>query len=181
MPEVCAALDANAAPDGSAAAVSDVIAPPSGSVAVTVNVRSTSTLPFIVAGAATTGARSGGLPTKIEVDAEPDKAFVAVNVAEKLPACENVGVHESVPAVFVPFAANVAPAVIAVPVAVSEVIAWASGSDAVTLTVRSEFSFTDAVAGAVTTGARSVPAFSTVIVKLSVSPEPPALAPTSAA
>src|SRR6185503_5230381 len=63
-----------------------------------------------------------------------------------------VGVQESVPLVFPAPAANVAPAVMAVPEAVSEEIAGPSASDAVTLTVRSEFSFTEAVAGAVTTG-----------------------------
>src|SRR5262245_52737771 len=40
--------------------------------------------------------------------------------------------------------------------AVSEAIGWPSGSAAVTLTVRNEFSATATVAGAVTTGARSV-------------------------
>ena len=52
-------------------------------------------------------------------------------------------------------AVNVAPAVMAVPAAVSEVMASPSGSFAVTLTVSSEFSLTEAVAGAVTVGARS--------------------------
>ena len=60
-------------------------------------------------------------------------------------------------------AANVAPAVTAVPVAVSEVIAGPSGSVAVTLIVRSEFSFTEAVAGAVTAGDASVAASFTVM------------------
>ena len=67
----------------------------------------------------------------------------------------NVGVQESVPVVLPAPAANVAPAVMAVPEAVSEVIASPSMSDAETPTVRSEFSFTEAVAGAVTVGARS--------------------------
>ena len=52
-------------------------------------------------------------------------------------------------------AVNVPPAVMAVPEAVSEVIAWPSGSEAVTVKVISVFSFPEAVAGAVTTGARS--------------------------
>ena len=65
----------------------------------------------------------------------------------------NVGVQLKVPLVLPAPAANVAPAVMAVPVAVSEAIAGPSASDAVTLIVRSEFSFTEAVAGAVTTGA----------------------------
>jgi hypothetical protein len=64
-----------------------------------------------------------------------------------------VGVHEKVPLVFPALAVNVAPAVMAVPVAVSEVIASASVAE--TVKVRSEFSFTEAVAGAVTIGATS--------------------------
>jgi len=67
----------------------------------------------------------------------------------------NVGVHDSVPLVFVPFAANVAPAAITVPEAVKEVIESPSGSTAETTIVKSEFSCTAADAGAVTTGARS--------------------------
>jgi hypothetical protein len=118
---------------------------------VTLTVRSEFSLTEAVAGAVTTGARST-LFTVIAVDAEPDKLFVAVNVAPKLPDCVKVGVQVSVPLVFPAPAANVAPAVMAEPVAVSEVIAGPSASDAVTLIVRSEFSFTDAVAGAVTIG-----------------------------
>ena len=49
-----------------------------------------------------------------------------------------------------PPGAKLAPA--GSPVAVSDVIAWPSGSLAVTVTVKSEFSATVAVAGAVTTG-----------------------------
>jgi hypothetical protein len=67
----------------------------------------------------------------------------------------NEGVQLNVPLVLPAPAANVAPAVMAVPEAVSEAMASPSGSAAVTLTVRSEFSFTEAVAGAETTGARS--------------------------
>ena len=111
-------------------------------------------MPFAFAGAVTTGARST-LFTVIAVDAEPDKAFVAVNVAAKLPDCVNVGVQLKVPLVLPAPAANVAPAVTAEPEAVSEVMASPSASAAVTVTVRSEFSLTEAVAGAVTTGARS--------------------------
>jgi hypothetical protein len=65
------------------------------------------------------------------------------------------GVQESVPLVFPAPAVNVAPAVMAVPVAVSEVIASPSGSDADTVKVISVFSAPETVAGAVTTGARS--------------------------
>ena len=66
------------------------------------------------------------------------------------------GVHVKVPDVFVAFFVNVAPAVIAVPVAVRFVIASPSGSAADTVKVISVFSAPVAVAGAVTTGARSV-------------------------
>src|SRR6185436_16317964 len=156
VPLVLPAHAANVAPAVMAVpeAVNEVMASPSGSAAVTLTVRSEFSLTEAVAGAVTVGARST-LFTVIAVEAEPERAFVAVNVAAKLPACVNVGVQESVPVVLPAPAANVAPAVMAVPVAVSEVIAWASGSFAVTLTVRSEFSFTEAVAGAVTVGARS--------------------------
>ena len=68
----------------------------------------------------------------------------------------NVGVQESVPLVFPAPTANDAPAVMAVPEAVNVEIAWASGSFAETVNERSEFSFTEAVAGAVTTGGLSV-------------------------
>jgi hypothetical protein len=64
---------------GEDAAVSEVIASPSGSFADTVNVISVFSLPFAVAGAVTTGARSR-LFTVIAVDAVPVRAFDAVNV-----------------------------------------------------------------------------------------------------
>jgi len=67
----------------------------------------------------------------------------------------NVGVQFKVPLVLPAPAVNVAPAVTAVPAAVSEVMASPSTSAALTLTARGEFSFTEAVAGAVTVGARS--------------------------
>ena len=79
----------------------------------------------------------------------------------------NVGVQDNVPLVLPAPAANVAPAVTAVPEAVNEVIASPSMSDAETLTVRSEFSFTEAVAGAVTVGARS-----TLLTVIAVDAEP---------
>ena len=150
-PVVLPAPGANVAPAVMAvpAAVSDVIASPSGSLAVTETMSSEPSFTEAVAGAVTTGARST-LLTVIAVDAEPERAFVAVNVAAKLPDCVNVGVQDNVPLVLPAPAANVAPAVTAVPEAVNEVIASPSMSDAVTLTVRSEFSLTEAVAGAVT-------------------------------
>jgi hypothetical protein len=156
VPVVLPAPAANVAPAVMAVpvAVSEVIAWASGSFAVTLTVRSEPSFTEAVAGAVTVGARST-LFTVIAVDAEPESAFVAVNVAAKLPDCVNVGVQDNVPLVLPAPAANVAPAVTAVPEAVSEVIASPSMSDAETVTVRSEFSLTEAVAGAVTVGARS--------------------------
>jgi len=72
-----------------------------------------------------------------------------------------------VPLVLPAPAVNVPPAVMAVPAAVNEVMASPSGSLAVTLTVRSEPSFTEAVAGAVTVGARS-----TLLTVIAVDAEP---------
>ena len=109
--------------------------------------------PVTVAGAVTTGGESPA-PTVMTVVAEPERAFVAVNVTLKLPVCVAVGVQLNVPDVLVAFAVNVAPE--GSPVAVRLVIAWPSGSEAVTVKVRSEPVVPLAVAGAVTTGARSV-------------------------
>ena len=75
------------------------------------------------------------------------------------------GVHENVPDVLVAFAVNVAPAGSAE--AVRLVIASPSGSDAVTTKVISVFSAPVAVAGAVTTGARS-----TLVTVMTVVAEP---------
>jgi len=147
-------------------AVSEVIAWPSASAADTLTVSSEFSFTEAVAGAVTVGALST-LLTVIAVEAEPERAFVAVNVAAKLPDCVKVGVQLNVPLVLPAPAANVAPAVTAVPVAVSEVMASASGSFAVTLTVRSEFSLTEAVAGAVTVGA-----LSTLFTVIAVDAEP---------
>ena len=133
------------------AAVNELIAGPSASAAETVKVRSEFSFTDAVAGAVTTG----GLPaaTVIEVDAEPDKAFDAVNVTPNVPVV--AGVKFSVPDVLPPPAVNVAPAVMAVPAAVNEVIVWPSGSFAETVKVRSTPTVPFAVAGAVTVGARS--------------------------
>ena len=79
MPEVFPAPAVNVAPAGRGAAVRVEIASPSGSDAVTVKVISVFSAPEAVAGATTTGARSE-LVTVIAVDAEPDRAFEAVNV-----------------------------------------------------------------------------------------------------
>jgi hypothetical protein len=105
--------------------------------------------------------------TVIAVEAEPERAFVAVNVTAKLPDCVNVGVQDNVPLVLPAPATNVAPAVMAVPEAVSEVIACPSGSAAETTKLSSVFSFTEAVAGAVTIGARS-----TLLTVIAVDAEP---------
>src|SRR5262245_63485182 len=64
----------------------------------------------------------------------------------------SLGVQLSVPEVLLPFAVNVAPE--GSPLAVSDVIACPSGSEAVTFTVSSAFSGPEAFAGAVTAGAR---------------------------
>src|SRR5688572_9115970 len=88
------------------------------------------------------------------VDAEPERAFEAVNVTLYVPACVKDGVHEKVPEVFAAFFVNVAPA--GRGAATRFVIASPSGSDADTVKVISVFSAPPAVAGAVTTGARSV-------------------------
>jgi hypothetical protein len=136
-------------------AVSDAMASPSGSPAPTVNVSNAFSQAALMAGAVTTGARSW-LAMLMLVVAEPDKnEEVAVNVTERVPDCEKVGVQLNVPLVFPGPAANVPPAVMAVPAAVREVMASPSGLPAVTLTVKSIPSVPEAVAGAVTTGGRS--------------------------
>src|SRR6266853_4320082 len=79
VPDVLPAPAVKVAPVGSGAAVSDVMASPSGSAAVTVNVMRTLEEPLTVAGAVTTGARSVFV-TVIAVVAVPVMAFVAVKV-----------------------------------------------------------------------------------------------------
>ena len=131
VPLVFPAPAANVAPAVMAVpeAVSEEIAGPSASDAVTLTVRSEFSFTEAVAGAVTTG----GLPaaTEMDVDAEPERAFAAVNVTPNVPV--EAGVQFSVPLVLPAPAVNVAPAVMAVPAAVSEVIAWASGSFAETV------------------------------------------------
>jgi hypothetical protein len=106
-----------------------------------------------VAGAVTTGAWSPGTLTVITVLAEPVRELLAVNVTVCVPAAPVVGVHVSVPLKFPAAGVNVAPA--GTPEAVSELIAFPSGSPAITLTVSGWFSATAAVGGAVTNGALS--------------------------
>ena len=144
-------------------AVSEVIAGPSASDAVTLTVRSEFSLTEAVAGAVTTGAPPA--PTVIDVEAEPESAFEAVNVAPKEPV--EAGVQLNVPDVLPAPAVNVAPAVMAVPVAVSEAMASPSGSFAETVNVMSVLTLPFAVAGAVTVGA-----LSTLFTVIAVEAEP---------
>jgi len=144
-------------------AVSEVIAGPSASNAVMLIVSSAFSFIEAVAGAVTTGAPP---PMLIPVDAEPDRMLAAVNLTEKEPV--ELGVQLSVPVVLPPPAVNVAPAVMAVPTAANDVIASPSGSFADTVKVRSAPMMPVAVAGAVTTGARSV----ALLTRIAVDAEP---------
>jgi hypothetical protein len=152
VPDVFDAFGVNVALVGSGAPDRLVIASPSGSSAVTVNVISVFSVPEAVAGAVTTGARSTS-PTVITVAAVPLKALLAVNVTVYVPSCVNDGVHSNVPDVFAASGVNVAPVGSGAPARL--VIVSPSGSEADTVKVISEFSAPEAVAGAVTTGARS--------------------------
>jgi len=88
----------------------------------------------------------------IVVTAEPNKAFAALNVTTWVPTSLAAGVHVSVPVVLPGPGVKLDPAG---PVAASDVIASPSGSEAVTFTVITVPSLPLAVAGALTTGARS--------------------------
>jgi len=161
VPDVFAAFFVKTAPAVMAVpvAVRFVIASASGSTADTVKVISVFSAPPAVAGAVTTGARSP-FTTVIVVVAVPVRAFDAVKVTLNVPVWALVGVQLNVPEVKEAFAVNVAP--VGSGAAVSDVIAWPSGSAAETVNVRSTLEAPEAVGGAVTTGARSV--FVTVIV-----------------
>jgi hypothetical protein len=154
VPDVLPAPAVNVLPvvAGEEAAVKDVMALPSGSFAVTVNERRTPSFTVCVAGAVTTGARSP-LTTVSVVAALPERPFAAVNVSVNVPVI--AGFHEKVPLVLPAPAVNVLPVVAGVLTSVNDVIAWPSGSDAVTVTVPGVPVVKEAVAGAVTTGARS--------------------------
>jgi hypothetical protein len=89
------------------------------------------------------------------VAAEPDRAFDAVNVTVYVPACVVVGVHANVPEVLPAFVVKLLPVVAGEEAAVNEAIASPSGSAADTVKLPAVPSVKDAVAGAVTTGARS--------------------------
>jgi hypothetical protein len=137
---------------GEEAAVKDVMALPSGSFAVTVKVISVPSFPEAVAGAVTVGGLSPAVTVSV-VAAEPDRAFDAVNVSVNVPVTP--GVQLNVPDVFPAPAVNVLPVVAGVLTSVRDVIAWPSGSVAVTVTVSGLPDTPEAVDGAVTTGARS--------------------------
>src|SRR5439155_72617 len=153
VPAVLDPFGANVAPLGRLAAVSEVIASPSGSAAVTVKVSAPFSAAERLAGAVTTG----GWSTVVTVDdvaALPLRAIWAVNVTAYGPgAASKPGVQANVPAVLVPFGVNVAP--LGRFAAVSEAIGWPSGSEAVTVNESAAFSATVCEEGAVTTGARS--------------------------
>jgi hypothetical protein len=121
VPEVFVAFAVNVLPvvAGEEAAVKDVIALPSGSDAVTVNVRVLPSFTVCVAGAETVGARSPAVTMSVVV-AEPESVFVAVNVSVNVPVIE--GVQVNVPDVFVAFAVNVLPVVAGLLDSVSDVI-----------------------------------------------------------
>jgi hypothetical protein len=71
-------------------------------------------------------------------------------------------IHENVPDEFEAFVVNVLPVVGGVLISVKEVIASPSGSAAVIVTVPGTLGENTAEAGAVTTGARSVPTVTVV-------------------
>ena len=98
--------------------------------------------------------------------ADPDSAFIAVNVTEWGPSSPDPGVHVSVPAVFPGPGAKLAPA--GSPVAMSDVIDSPSGSLAVTVTVSRFPAGAETLAGALTTGARS-----TLVTVITVDADPP--------
>jgi hypothetical protein len=162
VPDVLPAPAVNVLPvvAGEEAAVKDVMALPSGSFAVTVNERRTPSFTVCVDGAATVGGRSP-LTTVSVVAAEPESVFVAVNVSVNVPVI--AGFHEKVPLVLPAPAVNVLPVVAGEEASVSVVIAWPSGSVAVTVTVPVVPVVKEAVAGAVTTGARSTLTTVTVV------------------
>ena len=77
VPDVFPPFGVKVAPVGSGAAVSELIASPSGSLAVTEKVRSVPSGPDAVVGAVATGARSTFV-IEIVVVSFPERAFAAV-------------------------------------------------------------------------------------------------------
>jgi len=100
----------------------------------------------------TVGGRSPVVTVSV-VAADPDSAFEAVNVSVNVPVIE--GVQLKVPDVFPAPAVNVLPVVAGLLASVNEVIAFPSGSTAVTVTVTGLPVVPEARPGAVTVGARS--------------------------
>jgi hypothetical protein len=93
----------------------------------------------------------------IAVAAVPLRALLAVNVTVYVPVSPNAGVQLNVPDVFAAFTVNAALFPTGSPEmsAIKAVIVSPSGSAAATVNEISVPSFPEAVAGAVTTGARS--------------------------
>ena len=152
VPEVFPGPALKVAPGGRPDAVSEAIASPSGSAAVTFTVIRLFSSPEAPAGAVTTGAWSAGF-TVTAVLAEPVSALLAVKVAVCAPMSPTPGVQVRVPEVFPGSAVKLAPA--GNPESSSYTMASPSGSVALTVTVSSSSARTAAAAAAVTTGARS--------------------------
>ena len=148
-PVVLPAPVENTAP-GRALTTSDAMASPSGSEAVMLSASEAPAWTLAVAGAKTTGARSGRV-TLMRVVAHPDRVVVAVNVMSYVPACASTGVQLRAPVALPAAGVNVAPD--GNGAAVRELMLPWLGSVAVTLTVNGLPAATLASAGAVTTGA----------------------------
>src|SRR5262249_3492565 len=140
----------NVAPGGKLLALSELIASPSGSAAVTGNDSAAFSATVRGAGAVTAGGRS----SEVEVDALPVSALAAVNITVNGPAGPPaLGVQLNVPLVCAPFEMNVAPG--GSPDAVSDAMASRSASEAVTVKLSGTPTAALCEAGATTTGARS--------------------------
>src|SRR5262245_43902409 len=140
------------------------MASPSGSTTEICTVSESPSATLAVAGAVTTGARSV-LVTVMVVVSEPESALLAVKMTLYVPVWEKFGVQLKVPLVLLGPEVNVAPG--GRPDATRERIGSLSGSATVIFTVSGWFSATVVVAGAVTTGARSV-----LVTVMAVVPEP---------
>jgi hypothetical protein len=165
VPLVFVPFGAKVAPEGSESDASDVIESPSGSTAVTTNVNSSNSRPLMVAGALTTGDRGVSVmemaivavpvsQTTGELTSVARHALFPAICTEYDPAWVKPGVQEKVPDVFAGFAAKVPPAATAEPVALNDVIASPSGSEAVTPKVRTLPSGPLTDEGAVTIGSK---------------------------
>src|SRR5580765_4981378 len=105
--------------------------------------------------------RVGGLPTRMCVTEVPDSALAAVHCTSYSPASPAPGVHWNIPDVFEAFVVNDDPA--GRPEAFRDVMAFPSGSLAVTVKPRAEPAVISFSGGATTCGAWSEPAGFTVI------------------